>query len=859
MFYFTIFALSDFEVVKSTCRMMENFELNGLYKDGDIMLGGIFAVNFKTSMPDQSFRAKPEKWNCTSFDFSGFQLTQTMIFAIEEINRDQSLLPNITLGYKIYDNCVKLPVALRAAVSLISGHNSISTGYGCTGPPPVLAVIGDPGSTHSIVISRILSLFQMPLVSYYATCSCLSNKQEYPTFFRTIPSDTFQVKAVIQIIKHYGWTWVGAIASDDDYGQNAVKTFHEEFSNFGCISFLETIPKINEKDKVLQIVNTIKQSTAKVIIVFSSEADITSLVREVVLQNITGRQWIASEAWSTSPVLASMENFNSFGGTIGIAIRRGNIKGLENFLLQLKPKYESNNNLLIQFWESLFGCKFSFNSTSVPVKKACTGLEDIRSMKTAFNDVSELRASYNVYKAVHALAEALNNLMTCEKGEGPNKIHKQQYVSIFQHFLYYLEVLHYLKEINFTNHLGERVAFDKNGDAIAIYDIMNWQLKDNETVFIKTVGVFDESAGPGNELLLLEDTIFWNFESKTIPTSVCSIKCPPGKRKALRKGEPICCYDCVLCADGEISNQTDSSECIKCLPDYWSNSDRNQCVMKEVEFLSYEDVMGIILTTIALIGASLSVGVLGIFIHHRNTPVVKANNAELSFLLLVSLTFCFLCSLCFIGKPSDLTCMLRHVIFGISFSFSVSCILVKTIVVIMAFKATLPGNNIMKWFGVAQQRSTVILFTFIQSVVCTVWLTISPSVPIKNMNHQNSKVILECAIGSMTGFSFLLGYIFLLSVVCFLLAFLARNLPDTFNEARFITFSMLIFCAVWVAFIPAYVSTPGKYTVAVEVFAIITSSFGILFSIFTPKCYIILLKPDKNTKKSLLEWKKDIK
>uniref|UniRef100_A0A8C4TP11 Extracellular calcium-sensing receptor-like n=1 Tax=Erpetoichthys calabaricus TaxID=27687 RepID=A0A8C4TP11_ERPCA len=769
MFYFTIFALSDFEVVKSTCRMMENFELNGLYKDGDIMLGGIFAVNFKTSI----------------FDFSGFQLTQTMIFAIEEINRDQSLLPNITLGYKIYDNCVKLPVALRAAVSLISGHNSISTGYGCTGPPPVLAVIGDPGSTHSIVISRILSLFQMPLVSYYATCSCLSNKQEYPTFFRTIPSDTFQVKAVIQIIKHYGWTWVGAIASDDDYGQNAVKTFHEEFSNFGCISFLETIPKINEKDKVLQIVNTIKQSTAKVIIVFSSEADITSLVREVVLQNITGRQWIASEAWSTSPVLASMENFNSFGGTIGIAIRRGNIKGLENFLLQLKPKYESNNNLLIH-------------------------------MKTAFNDVSELRASYNVYKAVHAL---------------------QQYVSIFQHFLYYLEVLHYLKEINFTNHLGERVAFDKNGDAIAIYDIMNWQLKDNETVFIKTVGVFDES----------------------IPTSVCSIKCPPGKRKALRKGEPICCYDCVLCADGEISNQTDSSECIKCLPDYWSNSDRNQCVMKEVEFLSYEDVMGIILTTIALIGASLSVGVLGIFIHHRNTPVVKANNAELSFLLLVSLTFCFLCSLCFIGKPSDLTCMLRHVIFGISFSFSVSCILVKTIVVIMAFKATLPGNNIMKWFGVAQQRSTVILFTFIQSVVCTVWLTISPSVPIKNMNHQNSKVILECAIGSMTGFSFLLGYIFLLSVVCFLLAFLARNLPDTFNEARFITFSMLIFCAVWVAFIPAYVSTPGKYTVAVEVFAIITSSFGILFSIFTPKCYIILLKPDKNTKKSLLEWKKDIK
>uniref|UniRef100_A0A8C4SHE5 Extracellular calcium-sensing receptor-like n=1 Tax=Erpetoichthys calabaricus TaxID=27687 RepID=A0A8C4SHE5_ERPCA len=484
-----------------------------------------------------------------------------MIFAIEEINRDQILLPNITLGYRLYDNCVKLPVAMRVAAALISGKEDEIKDYDCRGPPPVIAIIGDPVSTHSIAISRILSLFQMPMLLYY------------------------------------------------------------------------------------------------------------------------------------------------------------------------------------------------------------------------------------------------------------------------------------LKKVNFTNHLGERVAFDENGDALAIYDIVNWQLDNNGRVIIKNVGVFDKSAAKVTDLLLKENDIYWNLDSKLIPVSVCSENCPSGTRKAPRKGQPLCCFDCIPCAEGEISSETDSIECLKCPIDFWSNQGRTECILKEIEFLSFEDAMGMTLTTIALCGACLSVAVLAVFIHFRSSPVVKANNSELSFLLLISLTLCFLCSLCFIGQPSHLTCKAMHMVFGISFAMCISCILVKTIVVIMAFKATLPGNNMMKWFGL---------------ITCIIWLTTSPPYPSKNTRYQNGKIIFECDVGSLIGFSCLLGYIGLLAGVCFILAFLARNLPDTFNEAKFITFSMLIFCAVWITFIPAYVSSPGKFTVAVEVFAILASSFGILFAIFSPKCYIILLKPEKNTKKALM-------
>ncbi|XP_066566344.1 vomeronasal type-2 receptor 1-like [Amia ocellicauda] len=833
-----------------TCTILENFDLYGLYRDGDILFGGILEIHFTTIYPELSFHSKPEQLRCEGFDFAGFQWAQAISFAIEEINRDPALLPNITLGYRMFDNCVKLAVAFRAATALISGVGNTFTDYSCTGTPPVLGIVGDPGSTHSIAISRMLGLFRLPLVSYYATCSCLSNKEEYPSFFRTIPSDKFQVKAMVQILRYYGWTWVGAIASNDDYGLFALKNFVEEVNKFGCVAFSEILPRNNDMSEILKIIDTIKQSTAKIIVVFSTEAYLFPLAEEIVRQNIRQRQWIASEAWTTSVVFQTKELLPYFGGTIGIAIRRGEMPGFEQHLLQVRPVFDPANNLVIKFWEAFFECKFKENTGkgNSTISKICTGSEDIISKKNEYNDVSELRATYNVYKAVYAFAHSLHDLMSCESGKGPFENNSCADITRVQPW----QLLHYLGKVNFTTHYGDRVSFDENGDALAIYDVMNWQRADDGSVKIETIGLFDESAPAGQELTLQEDKIFWNFYSKRPPRSVCSESCLPGTRKATRKGEPLCCFDCIPCAEGEISNETDSIHCYTCPPEFWSNPGRNQCVLKEIEFLSYEEPLGISLTTISIFGACNSIGVLVIFFYYRNTPVVKANNSELSFLLLLSLILCFLCSLLFIGQPLHLTCMLRHIVFGISFVLCISCILVKTIVVIMAFKATLPDNNVMKWFGAAQQRGTVFVFTVIQAVICIIWLSTASPVPFKNTKYQNSKIIFECNIGSITGFSCLLGYIGLLASVCFLLAFLARNLPDTFNEAKYITFSMLIFCAVWIAFVPAYVSSPGKYSDAVEIFAILASSFGLLISIFAPKCYIILLRPEKNSKKALM-------
>ncbi|XP_056622198.1 LOW QUALITY PROTEIN: extracellular calcium-sensing receptor-like [Triplophysa dalaica] len=832
----------------SSCQLQGRFELNGMYKDGDLILGGLFEVHFLTVFPELSFRTEPDPPYCEQFDMASFQQAQTMIFAIDEINKNPNLLPNITLGYHLYDNCVMLGMAFRAAIALVSGTEESFSNLNCTGPPPVIGIVGDSNSTPSIAISSVLGLFRIPIVSYFATCSCLSDRKKYPSFFRTIPSDAFQVRAMMQILRHFGWTWVGLLYSDDDYGTYAAQSFHQGVQLFGgCVAFSEILPLDNNRKDIRHLVGVIQDSTAKVVVVFATSTYLLPLMDEVALQNVTDRQWIASEAWATSPVFHTQRLLPFLGGTLGIAIRRGEIQGLRDFLVRLLPDNDPKNNMVRIFWENIFGCRFKTEGSQG--EKACTGQEDLSSTNTAYTDVSQLRASYNVYKTVYALAHALHDLMQCEEGRGPFSENTCVDITNLQPW----QLVHYLQKVNFTTGFGDRVSFDENGDALAIYDVMNWQPSSDGSIIVRTVGVVDEGAAKGKVLTLNEDELYWNSDTRKPPRSVCSESCPPSTRRARRKGLPVCCFDCLPCADGEISNTTDANECTVCPDEFWSNPDKDQCIPKEVEYLSYEEPLGISLTTASLLGTCFCALVMIIFVHHRNTPIVRANNSELSFLLLLSLKLCFLCVLLFIGRPQLWTCQLRHAVFGISFVLCVSSILVKTMVVIAVFKSSRPeGKSAMKWFGAAQQRGTVLVLTALQVAICVVWLSTASPTPHKNSQYISSKVVYECSIGSVAGFAVLLGYIGFLAAVSFLLAFLARNLPDSFNEAKFITFSMLIFCTVWIAFVPAYVSSPGKYAVAVEIFAILASSFGVLVAIFAPKCYIILLRPERNTKKALM-------
>ncbi|XP_041734934.2 extracellular calcium-sensing receptor-like [Coregonus clupeaformis] len=668
------------------CRLQGTPRPPAFSQDGDFVIGGVFSIHYDMNTVEHSYTSLPEPRQCTQpqglMDSRELRFSRAMVFAVEEINNSSDLLPGVTLGYQVHDSCSSVLMAVKVAFQLANGLDPMfDTGEQCSGSATVTAIVGESASTPTISMLRIIGPFGIPQVSHSSTCACLSDKKQFPTFFRTIPSDQFQAAALARLIRYFGWTWIGAVRSDSDYGNNGMAAFLQEAQEQGmCVEYSEAFYRTNPLSRVQRVADVIRSSTARVVVAF------------VVLER--------------------------------------------------------------------------------------------------------------------------------------------------------------LRRVNFSRN-GYQVSFDANGDPVATYELVNWQIGESGKMKFVTVGRYDASLPP-DQRFHIEREIPWVKNSTQVLVSVCSESCPPGTRKAAQKGKPVCCYDCIPCAEGEISNNTDSSDCLICPEDHWPNTERDRCVLKPVEFLSFHEVLGIILTAFSVGGACLAISTATVFYRHRTSAIVRANNSELSFLLLFSLTLCFLCSLTFIGRPSEWSCMLRHTAFGITFILCISCVLGKTIVVLMAFRATIPDSNVMKWFGPPQQRLTVVSFTFVQALICTLWLVLSPPFPIKNLTTYKQRIILECDVGSAIGFWAVLGYIGLLALLCFVLAFLARKLPDNFNEAKFITFSMLIFCAVWITFIPAYVSSPGKFTVAVEIFAIIASSFGLFFLLFVPKCFIILFRPEKNTKKNLM-------
>uniref|UniRef100_A0A671SGI3 Extracellular calcium-sensing receptor-like n=1 Tax=Sinocyclocheilus anshuiensis TaxID=1608454 RepID=A0A671SGI3_9TELE len=803
------------------CKLWGPPDIPQLRRDGDVTIGGIFSFHNSWEEMMPTFTSKPEQPKCKSLSFREFQNAQTMVFAIEEINNRADILPGISLGYKIYDSCGSIEMALRASLSLVNGANGSQ--MPCQRTNTIQAIIAETSSTPTIAISATVGPLHLPV--------------KHPSFFRTIPSDYYQSQALAKLVKYFGWTWVGALCSDNDYGNNGMNTFIKAATEFGvCVEFSEAFFRTDPREEILRIVEILKKSSSKVIVAFVSYSDMEVLLGEIAQHNITGLQWIGSESWISDMNIATGKWQQILRGSMGFAIPKAEITGLKEFLIKLNTS--SDIDLYKELWETIFQCKLPSQETAGS-KIMCKGNESLNNVQNQYTDVTELQIANNVYKAVYAVAYALNSTISCSKWD----TNQSKCLD---------EVLNALREVSFFTERGEKVFFDKNGDPAARYDLLNWQQgEDGTTEFVK-VGFYDASLQPGFQLSFNNISIVWAKNQHQVPVSVCSESCPTGTRKAVKKGKPVCCYDCIPCAEGEISNKTDSVMCLKCPPEFWSNKWRDTCVPKLVEFISFEDVMGIILVLFSLLGVSFTLGIAVVFFVHKDTPIVKANNSELSFLLLFSLTLCFLCSLTFIGRPTEWSCMLRHTAFGITFVLCISCVLGKTIVVLMDFRATLPGSNVMKWFGPLQQRLSVITFTLLQFLICVLWLTISPPFPYMNMNYYQERIILECKLGSNFGFWAVLGYIGLLALLCFILAFLARKLPDNFNEAKFITFSMLIFCAVWITFIPAYVSSPGKFTVAVEIFAILASSFGLLFCIFAPKCYIILLRPEQNTKKHMM-------
>ncbi|KAL7870274.1 hypothetical protein SRHO_G00077710 [Serrasalmus rhombeus] len=341
------------------------------------------------------------------------QYSQSLIFAIEEINNSSSLLPGVSLGYKIYDTCSSTTMGVRMAMALINGNDNSNLDEPCTKPAQVQAIIGESYSSVSTAIANSVGSFGIPLISHSSTCECLSDKTKYPSFLRTVPSDYYQSRALAHLVKYFGWTWVGAIRRDDIYGNSGMAAFTEAAEQLGiCLEYSLPFFRTYSQEKVLRIIQQIKSSTSRVIVVFVTHWDWEILLNVFYEHNITGYQWVGTQGWISDSTVAIMDEHKILQGAIGLVIPNTTTTGLKDFILDIYPLKSVGSTIFTEFWEALFKCKYTVQNDSEGTT-VCTGQEKLSEMEDAFTDMTLMPVFSNVYKGVYAVAHTLHDLLGC--------------------------------------------------------------------------------------------------------------------------------------------------------------------------------------------------------------------------------------------------------------------------------------------------------------------------------------------------------------------------------------------------------------------------------------------------------------
>uniref|UniRef100_A0A8C5MHP9 Receptor ligand binding region domain-containing protein n=1 Tax=Leptobrachium leishanense TaxID=445787 RepID=A0A8C5MHP9_9ANUR len=423
---------------------------------------------------------------------------QALIFAVEEINSRLDLLPNITLGFLIYDTCAALRRTVEGALWMLSGGGEIIPNYQCQEETRLACIISYTGSTRSIIMTQILDLYRYPQLSYFSTSPSLSSMNQ----LSSISSNEVQYRGLAQLVTYFGWTWIGLLATDDDYGQVGAQMVKKEIITSGaCVAFVENILTGHPKRNAPNIVHVIKKSVVNVVIVLSSPFDFLPVVEELVSQNVTGKTWVASESWSTSAFLLKERFQRVLGGTIGFAIHGGQMLGFGEYLYSLHPSNHLNDGFVNEFWEKVFSCTWNKKDDSNTTRK-CTGRENLKTSLIK----ADLRITFNVYTCVYAIAWALQSLLQCKPGQGPFHHGACADISSLQPW----QVHHYVKNVNFHTSDGTHIFFNDKGNSPAIYDILNWQLEATQNLKQVLVGIYNSSAPPEHALMMDNAAIRWN-------------------------------------------------------------------------------------------------------------------------------------------------------------------------------------------------------------------------------------------------------------------------------------------------------------------------------------------------------------
>lgn len=789
--------------------------------DGDIIFGGLFPVHRKSTFTEKA---------CGEIDPQpGFQYLAAMLFALQQINNNTSLLPNVTLGAEIYDTCRSQTIGADRAKDIIK-YTLLDK------KEPLVGVIGPFTSDVSIAVANLLRVFEIPQISYGSSSAELSNKELYGNFFRTVPPDSFQAQALVDVIRHYGWTYVYTINSYGNYGKKGMNLFHKIARESGiCIArgaSLPSLPTESSYKSALRTVTNHREGNAHVIVLFTTQTDSAGLLRAAKESGVKGLTWLGSSGWSNRvDVTEGKEEIAN--GSLTVGHHEQIVNGFLDFLTNLDRTLENTtlrnptNTWFEEVLQSVLKCTMGNSGTrSVHACKRNASLP---------RDI-ELAPVRVVINAVYAMAHALNDIQRdlcagqtgiCERMKNRLKV---------------TSLISYLKNVSFPDAaFNSSVKFNKNQEMDGAYSIINFQQrKTGEWAYIK-VGSWkslrNSSEKQKGELNIDDSLVSWGNARKRPPQSYCSEPCA---FRQLRKHKTVnsqCCWDCEHCESNEvIVNNT----CRACNLGYQPDASLTKCLKLDLSFPKWSDPVSTSFGVVAGAWTLVAIGTFVFYVINHKHSVIKAAGRELSFIIFTGIILCFVASFICLAKPTDLVCSLRRYIGNTCFTMCYAPLLMKTNRIYRIFKHARRSAARPSLIKPMSQVLISMGLVAVQLLITTVWTLSDPPKAIVEFPSL-ATASLVCTVSALS-VVVNMCYNLLLMFLCTVFAFKTRSFPRNFNEAKHIGITMYITCSFWIIFIPTYFNTKTsawRDYIYCSVFILVGSVS--LVGLLLPKVAIIVL------------------
>ncbi|KAH8272471.1 hypothetical protein KR044_007720, partial [Drosophila immigrans] len=833
---------------------------------GDIILGGLFPVHEKG---EGSAPCGPKVYN------RGVQRLEAMLYAIDRVNNDTNLLPGISIGVHILDTCSRDTYALNQSLQFVRASlNNLDTSiFECSDASspllkknassgPVFGVIGGSYSSVSLQVANLFRLFHIPQISPASTAKTLSDKSRFDLFARTVPPDTFQSVALVDIIKNFNWSYVSTIHSEGSYGEYGIEAFHKEASErHVCIAAAEKVPSAAD-DKVFDAIisKLLKKPSARGVVLFTRAEDARRILQAAKRANLSHPlHWIASDGWGKQQkLLDGLEDIAE--GAITVELQSEIIEDFDRYMMQLTPLSNQRNPWFAEYWEDTFNCALTGSSQgNATNQKERTVCDDNLRLSEKVGYEQESKTQF-VVDAVYAFAHALHHLHTDLCTQKPDNEEGQQGHQVHSESVWYRKPVvdihsqacpdmasydgkdfynNYLLNVSFVDLAGSEVKFDRQGDGLARYDILNYQRLDNSSGYqYKVIGKWF------NSLELNLETVVWNKEQE-MPTSACSLPCKAGMIKK-QQGD-TCCWICDSCEPYEFVY--DEFTCRDCGPGFWPYPDKLSCFALSIQYMRWNSLFAIIPMVVAVIGITMTIIVIVLFAKNHDTPLVRASGRELSYTLLFGILVCYCNTLALIAKPTIGSCVLQRFGIGVGFSIIYSALLTKTNRISRIFHSASKSAQRLKYISPQSQVVITTSLIAIQVVITMIWMIVEPP-GTRFYYPDRTEVILKCKIQDMS-FLFSQLYNMILITICTVYAIKTRKIPENFNESKFIGFTMYTTCIIWLAFVPIYFGTGNSYEIQITTLCIsISLSASVaLVCLYSPKVYILVFHPDKNVRK----------